>query len=117
MPTLSPEDVFRIRTIRDAVRASPPTAHGNRFALVFASDRADGKWNRVFLASLDKDGGVRLAEMRPNDRQPGKVTLREVTVNGRLWGNYSAALALTQYKKIEAVSLDISYDNAREFFL
>jgi hypothetical protein len=85
--------------------------------LVFASDRADGKWNRVFLASLDKDGGVRLAEMRPNDRQPGKVTLREVTVNGRLWVNYSAALALTQYKKIEAVSLDISYDNAREFFL
>src|SRR6516164_6223416 len=110
MPTLSPEDVFRIRTIRDAVRASPPTAHGNRFALVFASDRVDGKWNRVFLASLDKDGGVVLAEMRPNDGQPGKPTpgrptLRQVGIG-----------TLTQYKKIEAVPLDISRDSAPEDF-
>jgi hypothetical protein len=106
MPALSPED-GRIQTIRAAVEASPPTANQSRFALVFASDRVDGKWNHVFLASLDNGGRLQLAEMRPDDKKrPPDRLIMEAGIG-----------MVAQYKKIEAVPLDVSHPAAREIFL
>jgi hypothetical protein len=83
--------------------------------LVFVSDREDGKWTHVFLASLDKDGPVQLEEFLPDDMKPADAVDRYVRWGRQMMREVGIGI-VTQYKKIEAVPFDVS-GRALDIFL